>query len=73
MTLVGPVRLTGAAVPASPTEPLRVAVLVESLTVPEWVRWTLERLDALGGCDLTAVVPSPAHTIGWPCRAICVT
>src|SRR5690348_837143 len=46
------------AVPASPPGPLRVAALVDSLTVPEWVRWTLERLDALEGCDLTAVVPS---------------
>ncbi len=41
-----------------PTKPLRVAVLVESLTVPEWVKWTLEQLDALAGCDLAAVVPS---------------
>jgi hypothetical protein len=41
-----------------PTEPLRVAVLVESFTVPEWVKWTLEQLDALAGCDLAAVVPS---------------
>ena len=34
---------------ASPrTEAIRVAVLVESLIVPEWVAWTVAQIDADG-------------------------
>jgi hypothetical protein len=40
----------------SRTEALRVAVLVESLTVPEWVEWTVATIDARDAFELTAVV-----------------
>lgn len=35
-----------------------VAVLVESLVVPEWVEWTVARIDATDAFELTAVVPA---------------
>ena len=35
-----------------------VAVLVESLIVPEWVKWTAARIDATDAFELTAVVPA---------------
>jgi hypothetical protein len=31
-------------------------VLVESLTVPAWVEWTIAQIDAMDGCELAAVV-----------------
>lgn len=37
---------------------LRVAVVVESLTVPEWVAWTVARIDAAEAFELTAVLPA---------------
>jgi hypothetical protein len=40
------------------TESIRVAVLVESLIVPEWVEWTVARIDATDTFELTAVVPT---------------
>jgi hypothetical protein len=39
-------------------ECIRVAVLVESLIVPEWVAWTVARIDATDAFDLVAVVPA---------------
>jgi hypothetical protein len=42
----------------SPTEALRVAVLVDSLIVPEWVAWTITRIDAASAFELAAVVPA---------------
>jgi hypothetical protein len=36
----------------------RVAVLVESPVVPEWVAWTIAQIDADGGLELVAVVPA---------------
>jgi hypothetical protein len=55
----------------SRTEPLRVAVLVESLTVPEWVEWTVAQIAAADAFDLTAVVPAtgvrgPRAAVGSP-------
>jgi len=41
-------------------EPVRVAVLVECLTVPAWVEWTVARIDATEGLELVAVVPAEA-------------
>jgi len=35
---------------------LRVAVLVESLAVPEWVEWTVTQIDTRDAFELTAVV-----------------
>jgi hypothetical protein len=55
--------------PRPRTEPIRVAVLVESLTVPEWVEWTVAQIDAADALELTAVVPAtgvrdaPAPTV----------
>ena len=40
------------------SEAIRVAVLVESLIVPEWVAWTVARIDATDTFDLVAVVPT---------------
>ena len=37
---------------------IRVAVLVESLVVPEWVEWTVARIDATDAFELAAVVPA---------------
>jgi hypothetical protein len=37
---------------------LRVAVLVESLAVPEWVEWTVAQIDTRDAFELTAVVPA---------------
>ena len=57
---------------ASPrTEAIRVAVLVESLIVPEWVAWTIVRIDADDAFELAEVVPaaavaSPSATGGSP-------
>lgn len=33
-----------------------MAVLIESFTMPEWVRWTVEQIDARDAFELTAVV-----------------
>jgi hypothetical protein len=38
---------------------VRVAVLVESLTVPEWVRWTVEQIEAEEALSLVAVLVQP--------------
>lgn len=46
----------------SDTEAIRVAVLVESLIVPEWVEWTVARIAATPTIQLAAVVP--AATLG---------
>ena len=43
---------------SSRTEAVRVAVLVNSLIVPEWVAWTIARIDAMGAFELAAVVPA---------------
>jgi hypothetical protein len=37
---------------------LRVAVLVESLAVPEWVHWTVAQIEARDALELAAVVPA---------------
>ena len=42
----------------SRTEAVRVAVLVDSLIVPEWVAWTIARIDAASAFELAAVVPA---------------
>ena len=42
----------------SRTEAVRIAVLVNSLFVPEWVAWTIARIDAMGAFELAAVVPA---------------
>ena len=39
---------------------MRVAVLVESLTVPAWVEWTIAQIDDMAACELVAVVVAPA-------------
>jgi hypothetical protein len=52
----------------SRTPALRVAVLVESLTVPEWVEWTVAQIDAEDAFELTAVVPA-ADVRGVPAVA----
>jgi hypothetical protein len=52
----------------SPTEALRVAVLVESLNVPRWVEWTIAQIDARDPFKLTAVVPA-ADVGGVPAAA----
>ena len=49
----------------SHTEAMRVAVLVESLTVPEWVEWTVAQIDTTDAFELTAVVPA-ARVRGLP-------
>jgi hypothetical protein len=44
---------------ASPrSEAIRVAVLVESLVVPEWIEWTVAQIDTRDAFDLVAVVPT---------------
>ena len=48
-----------------------MAVLVESLIVPEWVAWTVARIDATDAFDLVAVVPTacvrgPPAAATWP-------
>ena len=43
---------------SSGTEPLRVAVLVDSLIVPQWIAWTIARIDAASAFELAAVVPA---------------
>jgi hypothetical protein len=53
------------------TEVLRVAVLVDSLIVPEWVGWTVARIDAADAFEVTAVIPAagvPAATAASPGR-----
>lgn len=46
---------------ASPrTDAIRVAVLVESFVVPEWVAWTIVRIDADDAFELAEVVPATA-------------
>ncbi|MGZ4264281.1 MAG: glucosamine inositolphosphorylceramide transferase family protein [Solirubrobacteraceae bacterium] len=42
----------------SNTEVLRVAVLIESFIVPEWVRRTVARIDSSDAFELTAVIPT---------------
>ena len=42
----------------SRTEAVRVAVLVDSQTVPEWVAWTIERIAATRAFELAVVVPA---------------
>ena len=42
----------------SRTEPLRVAVLVDSLIVPQWIAWTIAQIDATSAFELAAVVPA---------------
>jgi hypothetical protein len=53
------------------TAVLRAAVLVESLIVPEWVAWTVARIDGADAFELTAVIPTaarPAATTALPVR-----
>lgn len=50
------------------SECIRVAVLVESLMVPEWVEWTVAQIDAADAFDLVAVVPA-AGVRGLPAAA----
>jgi hypothetical protein len=45
-------------------DPLRVAVLVASLTVPAWVEWTIAQIDAMAACELVAIVPAGAPSRG---------
>jgi hypothetical protein len=52
----------------SRTEALRVAVLLESLTVPEWVAWTVAQIDTEDAFELTAVVPA-TDVRGLPAKA----
>ena len=55
---------------SSRTEAVRVAVLVDSLIVPEWVAWTIARIDAMSAFELAAVVPAAdAATEGEASRA----
>jgi hypothetical protein len=54
------------------TAVLRVGVLVESLIVPQWVAWTVARIDAVDAFELTAVIPGacgPAAAATAPRRA----
>jgi hypothetical protein len=44
--------------PSSDAGAIRVAVVVESFTVPQWVEWTVARIDATPGIELAAVVPA---------------
>jgi hypothetical protein len=39
----------------APTEPLRVAIVVASLDVPEWMAWTVARIASLPGLQLWSV------------------
>jgi hypothetical protein len=48
----------------SRTKALRVAVLVDSLIVPEWVAWTIARIDATSAFELAAVVPAADGSAG---------
>jgi len=58
---VGTSTRPGHSVMASPrSEAIRVAVLVESLVVPEWVAWTIGRIDTDDAFELAAVVPAAA-------------
>jgi hypothetical protein len=43
---------------SSDTGAIRVAVLVESLIVPQWVEWTVARIAATPAIQLAAVVPA---------------
>ena len=59
----------------SGTEAIRVAVLVESFVVPQWVEWTVARITATPGIELAAVVPAgdprgarPAPRRRWRAR-----
>jgi hypothetical protein len=40
------------------SEAIRVAVLVESLIVPEWIEWTVAQIGTTDAFDLVAVVPT---------------
>ena len=44
---------------AEPGRPLRVALVVPDLAVPEWVAWTAGRIAADRECELAAVVRAP--------------
>ena len=46
----------------APAETIRVAILVESLTVPEWVRWTVAQIEAEEGFSLVSVLLQPGST-----------
>ena len=55
---------------SSRAEAIRVAVLVDSLTVPEWVAWTIARIDATSAIELAAVVPAAdAHAVSAAAQA----
>jgi hypothetical protein len=41
---------------------IRVAILIESLTVPEWVRWTVAQVEAEEGFSLVSVFLQPGAT-----------
>jgi hypothetical protein len=45
-----------------PAETIRVTILVESLRVPEWVRWTVEQIEAEEGFSLVSVLLQPGST-----------
>ena len=49
---------------SSRAEAIRVAVLVDSLTVPEWVAWTIARIDATSAFELAAVIPAAEPRAG---------
>jgi hypothetical protein len=46
----------------APVEMIRVAILVESLTVPEWVRWTVAQIEAEEGFSLVSVLLQSGST-----------
>jgi hypothetical protein len=48
--------------PRASGETIRVAILVESLTVPEWVGWTVSRIEAEEGFALVSVQLRPDAT-----------
>ena len=41
------------------TSPLRVAVIVGPHAVPQWVAWTVGRVERMEGCELAAVIRAP--------------
>lgn len=49
-------------VPRARDETIRVAILVESLTVPEWVRWTAAQIEAEEGFSLVSILLQPGST-----------
>ena len=54
------------AVAANGRAPLRVAVMVGPPPVPEWVAWTIARIDSMEICDVEAVVQLPREPGSQP-------